>query len=358
MRRRRGLKRTYLYLRRANKLRVLLFIAAVFLTAVLVVMACYLFIQDIAQSGEMMKGTKIDGIPVAGLSRKQALDLVQNRVVAPLTQPLELYYGKHTYKLDPKSLGMSVDSEKMVEMAYWSGWRRNILDRMLRRFINRPVDVNIPVALKYNEDALRRFILSVADALDYPPKNAYIDMSKGHPVIEHSKNGLMLMQEETMNSISEALARDSRRVPLVVKSVRPEVADGDIKKIVVIKQSEHKLYIYDGEELEDTYAVSVGQPKYPTPNGKFYIIKKQKDPWWYPPKSEWAKEKKSVPPGPGNPLGPYWMDLGNGLGIHSTYDEASLGYSQSHGCVRMSEWGAMMLFKEVEEGTPVYIMPQ
>jgi lipoprotein-anchoring transpeptidase ErfK/SrfK len=51
------------------------------------------------------------------------------------------------------------------------------------------------------------------------------------------------------------------------------------------------------------------------------------------------------------------MEIGDGVGIHSTPDEKSLGYSVSHGCIRLSEWSAQFMFNRVSKGTPVYIYP-
>ncbi|MBU4194506.1 MAG: L,D-transpeptidase, partial [Actinobacteria bacterium] len=72
---------------------------------------------------------------------------------------------------------------------------------------------------------------------------------------------------------------------------------------------------------------------------------------------EWAGEQRGipVPPGPDNPLGGYWMELANGIGIHATPFENSLRASVSHGCIRMSEWGASRVYNAVKVGTPVYI---
>jgi len=65
-----------------------------------------------------------------------------------------------------------------------------------------------------------------------------------------------------------------------------------------------------------------------------------------------------VPPGPGNPLGTRWMGLSvPGVGIHGTPDAASIGYSASHGCIRMRIPDAEWLFEHVSEGTPVFIVP-
>ena len=45
-----------------------------------------------------------------------------------------------------------------------------------------------------------------------------------------------------------------------------------------------------------------------------------------------------------------------GVGIHGTPDDASIGYSQSHGCIRMHIPDAEWLFAHVQIGTPVYIV--
>jgi lipoprotein-anchoring transpeptidase ErfK/SrfK len=64
-----------------------------------------------------------------------------------------------------------------------------------------------------------------------------------------------------------------------------------------------------------------------------------------------------VPPGPGNPLGTRWMGISSpGVGIHGTPDAASIGYSASHGCIRMLIPQAEWLFDHVDVGSPVFIV--
>jgi lipoprotein-anchoring transpeptidase ErfK/SrfK len=212
----------------------------------------------------------------------------------------------------------------------------------------------VPIIVKYDAAMLESFVAQIANDLDTAPLSSSVDMSKGKPLVSRSKYGLKVKQEETRNAIVAALPTLKRRVPIVVESLKPKVTESDIGYIIVIKQSEYKLYLYNGDQFIDTFDCSLGTPQYPTPNGHFSIIKKEKNPTWYPPRSEWAKDKKPIPPGPGNPLGPYWMGISSEVGIHSTYDEKSLGYSASHGCIRVSEWSAMYLFNRVSKGTPVY----
>ena len=100
-----------------------------------------------------------------------------------------------------------------------------------------------------------------------------------------------------------------------------------------------------------------GHGAYPTPLGNYEIMTKQRNPWWRPPDSDWAEGAEPIPPGPGNPLGTRWMGLtAPAVGIHGTPDAASIGYSASHGCIRMRIPDAESRFTSVDTGTPVFIV--
>jgi lipoprotein-anchoring transpeptidase ErfK/SrfK len=127
--------------------------------------------------------------------------------------------------------------------------------------------------------------------------------------------------------------------------------------VIVIRRASNLLTLYHGMRIVRQFAVATGQTIYPTPLGRFQIVVKWKNPWWYPPASPWAKGEKPTPPGPGNPLGTRWMGLSApGVGIHGTPQDGSIGYSLSHGCVRMHIPQAEWLFDHVDVGTPVYIV--
>ena len=129
----------------------------------------------------------------------------------------------------------------------------------------------------------------------------------------------------------------------------------------MIRRGSNELYLYRvgaKPKLIRTFKIATGRSEYPTPLGKFEVINKQANPWWYPPPgSDWAKDAKPVPPGPGNPLGTRWMGLSSPyVGIHGTPDAASIGYSASHGCIRMLIPQVEWLFTQIELGTPVFIV--
>ena len=109
--------------------------------------------------------------------------------------------------------------------------------------------------------------------------------------------------------------------------------------------------------LKREFRVATGSSRYPTPLGRFRVISMWKNPWWYPPDSDWAKDEEPIPPGPGNPLGTRWMGISSpGVGIHGTPDPASLGYSVSHGCIRMAIPEAEWLFTQLRVGATVFIV--
>jgi lipoprotein-anchoring transpeptidase ErfK/SrfK len=127
--------------------------------------------------------------------------------------------------------------------------------------------------------------------------------------------------------------------------------------VIVVRRGSHRLYLYKESHFWTTFGVAVGMPQYPTPLGRFTIVSKQRNPWWYPPATSWAAGASPIPPGPGNPLGTRWMGLSwGGIGIHGTPDSASIGYSASHGCIRMRIPEAEWLFERVRIGTPVFIV--
>jgi hypothetical protein len=104
---------------------------------------------------------------------------------------------------------------------------------------------------------------------------------------------------------------------------------------VNIPAKEMTLY-EDGVELFKR-KVAIGQAIYPTPEHAAAIQVIEWNPWWYPPKTGWAKKDKPTPPGPKNPLGPVKLRIGKygDILMHGTDKSWSVGRPASHGCMRM-----------------------
>ena len=108
------------------------------------------------------------------------------------------------------------------------------------------------------------------------------------------------------------------------------------------------------------YPVSVGRPGWATPIAEFQVLTKEEDPVWDVPRSiqeEMRREGRPVVtrvlPGPGNPLGRFWLGLSlPNLGIHGTNAPSSIYRLATHGCIRLSPENADIVFAGVAVGTP------
>jgi L,D-transpeptidase ErfK/SrfK len=155
-------------------------------------------------------------------------------------------------------------------------------------------------------------------------------------------------------SIGQKLQINNRHIAL-----SPTPTDG-----LLINLPGHMIYLFNNGALVKRFPVAIGRPDWPTPEGNFTLVGKQKNPVWTVPRSiqeELRKEGRlvmeKVPPGPDNPLGKYWLPLSApGYGIHSTIWPESIGHSTSHGCIRMLPEDIADLFPLVQSGTPVAIV--
>ena len=64
--------------------------------------------------------------------------------------------------------------------------------------------------------------------------------------------------------------------------------------------------------------------------------------------------KAKIQPGPNNPVGVMWIDLTREhYGLHGTPEPSQVGHTESHGCVRLTNWDVMRVAALVKKGTRV-----
>jgi lipoprotein-anchoring transpeptidase ErfK/SrfK len=170
--------------------------------------------------------------------------------------------------------------------------------------------------------------------------------------------GRHLKRLANSRAIRYALKRNARSpIPISFDVRTPKVTTVRYDGAIVILRGSNRLQLYNRVKLVRTFGIATGQSSFPTPLGSYEIVNMQRNPWWYPPPSDWAADSDPVPPGPGNPLGTRWMGISAPyVGIHGTPDAASIGYSASHGCIRMRIADAEWLFRRVKVGMPVFIV--
>jgi L,D-transpeptidase ErfK/SrfK len=133
-------------------------------------------------------------------------------------------------------------------------------------------------------------------------------------------------------------------------------------KGLVLNVPELRLYDFRVSPIPAVYAVAVGDADDPTLLGEYRIGGKRTDPVWTVPASIRAEKPylpAQVPPGPDNPLGSFWMTIGNtSYGVHGTNVRWSIGRLATHGCVRLYEDDMRRLYERTPSGTPLRIVYQ
>jgi hypothetical protein len=283
-------------------------------------------------------GVAIARIRVGGLTAVDAANAVQSAFDAPI----ELIIGRRRVLVSPDVLGASADVDKAVDRAATAA-----------------PDTRIPLAITIDRPTLSTFVAGLAKRYDRRAIDAKLFLRRERPWLSKERIGRRLDQRRAIRNIIAVLSPAARKpVRVVRRVVKPKVTRQDFGPVIVIHRGVNRLYLYRGMRFLRFFYVATGQSAYPTPLGRFAIAVKWKNPWWYPPNSPWAKGQKPIPPGPGNPLGTRWMGLtAPGVGIHGTPDAASIGYSVSHGCIRMRIPDAEWLFNHVNIGTTVFIVP-
>jgi lipoprotein-anchoring transpeptidase ErfK/SrfK len=283
------------------------------------------------------EGVTIGGIPVGGLTPPEAAAAIHDW----FSTPLELRFSTFRFTADPDVLA-SPNIGKAIDRA-----------RTAQPF------QNVQLVVVVRSTRVKQYVGTLAKRIDRDPVDARLVLRRAKPYLTRDKPGRLLDRAHAERAIENAL-EDNVRDPITLraKKVAAQVTRHSYRTpVIVIHRGGNRLYLYRGVHYWRTFDVATGQRQYPTPLGRFQIVVMWKNPWWYPPDSPWAKDEKPVPPGPGNPLGTRWMGLSApGVGIHGTPDPASIGYSVSHGCIRMRISEAEWLFNHVEVGSPVFIV--
>jgi len=69
------------------------------------------------------------------------------------------------------------------------------------------------------------------------------------------------------------------------------------------------------------------------------------------------KAEQKLPPGPNGPVGVAWLDLTKEhYGIHGTNEPSTIGHTESHGCLRLTNWDVMRLSRMMKPGFTAYFV--
>ncbi|HKN93546.1 MAG TPA: L,D-transpeptidase family protein [Thermoleophilaceae bacterium] len=295
-------------------------------------------------------GATIAGVDVSGLDAADATAKAQAAIAPVWERPVNVGIGGTVQQVASADLGQTVDYAGMVSDAFKQAAR------------HRPVHIRL--ARTIDGKKLRAEVTKLGKPYYRAPRNSRVVLGVTRIKRIHGRLGRGIDSSKLRQKIIDELRHPtpSRIVHARVQSLRPAVTLKTLARryatYISVDRDHFKLRLFKRLRLVKTYPIAVGMAGLETPAGIRHVLDKQVNPDWHVPNSPWAGSLagQTIPSSdPADPLKARWLGLGDGVGIHGTSEDWSIGTRASHGCIRMHVSDVIDLYPRVPIGTPVRI---
>jgi lipoprotein-anchoring transpeptidase ErfK/SrfK len=251
-----------------------------------------------------------------------------------------------------------------VDKALKRSQEGNMFSRSWRNLRNQSLNQELAAEVSYNKPSIDKLVKRVRKSLERKPVDAKVDLTKG-VIDEHgSKTGLRVKYNTLAAQVEKTLLDPGNTETVKIKTtvVQPKVSTAQLAKkypaVLIVDRNSFRLTLYKNLKKAKTYGIAVGQAGLETPAGLYSIQNKAVNPAWHVPNSAWAGDlagKVISGDDPSNPIKARWLGIYDGVGVHGTSDDSSIGSAASHGCIRMHVPDVEELYDQVPVGAPIYI---
>jgi lipoprotein-anchoring transpeptidase ErfK/SrfK len=299
-------------------------------------------------------GVTVRGLDVGGRTVDDAASYLSGYLTGFLSRDVVVSVGAKTYRLKAADVQLKFDWTLTAKRAFNAGRSRT----------DQSAPVDVAPALGYSRKAVESWAKSVKRQATRPARNAGVTITLRHIGRTHSRPGLTIDSKALAATLESTLndTRAPRHVRQATKPVRPKITAASVAKaygtIITVDRAHFTLRLFKHLKLSKRYGIAVGMAGLDTPAGLYAIHDKQVNPAWHVPNSAWAGSLagQTIPGGAANnPLKARWLGIANGVGIHGTAEDWSIGSRASHGCIRMHVSDVIDLYPRVPVGTPVLI---
>ena len=339
------------------------FVIVAVVVGLLIIGAVAAWAYDSTQKNQIAKGVTAGGIDIGGMSKSAATRLLEQKLSAPLSQPLVVKYGHRKFTLSAARAHLTTDVNGMVQEAIDKSRGGNFFGRAIRGITGGSVDANVSTRVDYSPAAVRALVQRVRAKVNRTPRDATVQPAASGLEMVPGKYGISVRWRQLTRDVEAALVRPdgARVVSAQSKITKPKVTTAQLASkypsYIIVDRGSFTLRFFKNLKLAHDYPIAVGMQGLETPAGLYHIQDKQVNPSWHVPNSAWAGSLagKVIPPGPQDPIKARWMGFNGGAGIHGTAELGSLGSAASHGCVRMAIPDVEQLYDQVSVGTPVFV---
>jgi hypothetical protein len=307
------------------------------------------------------QGVKAGGVDLSGMTQEQAEAALTAALQEPLARDFVLSASGIRFHLTMAQAKLSFDAHATATNALAAAPAPPPAGG------GASAGVDVPLVLRHSRLAVRAFVATVAKRVYHAPRDAHLRMTVRRMVVSHSRPGLRLASKTVTKQVDAAL--DVAPIGLIGRALRSKlvsvkapvtyrVLQRRYPRVITVDRDNFTLRLFRNLRPWKRYGIAVGMAGLDTPAGTYRIQDKQVDPAWHVPNSPWAGSLAGqvIPGGaPDNPLKARWLGIANGVGIHGTAEDWSIGSRASHGCIRMHVSDVIDLYPRVPVGTPVLI---
>ncbi len=236
--------------------------------------------------GEILPGVQVDGLKLGGLTEKQATNAILFQLASIQHVPVQLTYGRLSWKPKQAEIGLSYDLPGTAREAMQVGRQGAVVTQLVDRLPLHPSH-SIPLLYRIDENRLRAYIKGIASDRNIylPPQNAnlHIGADTSYKVeLQRSQEGTHLDVTAASASVHAALGSLSVHIePLSVIRTQPAITNVDAGKIrdTVERFLSHTPVIALGKRVLVTNRQSFGPMfSFSEPPGKRPTIQLSVDP--------------------------------------------------------------------------------
>lgn len=306
--------------------------------------------------GRILPSAVVAGVEVGGLTGEQALAAVEEAIAPQLERPVTVTWQDRSWSTSPAALGSTSDAEQAVAAAVDASANPSVLEHARMRWLGEQLEFTADVTVTHSPQGARAYVDAIAEEVNLSPVDAALDYSSGWVEVSQGRDGRVLDTATGGDALSEALVTGQDAVELVAHPVAPSVTPEDFDQILLVRQIEHKLYLYRDGEITHSWDVAVGTGDHPTPVGQYTVTARRHMPTWVNPSpTGWGADlPASIGPGVDNPLGVRAINWdAPAIRFHGTANLDSIGTDASKGCVRLTNDDVVELYDLVREGATI-----
>lgn len=307
-------------------------------------------------AGRILPSAVVAGIELGGMTPEEAVEAVEVVVAPELEREVQVHWRDRVWTTTPQELGAKTDVEEAVAEAAEASANPSWSDYARMRWLGEELTFAREVTVTHSAEGARAFVDAIAAEVNVAATDATLDSSSGWVEIVPGRDGHVVDTASGGEALYEALTAGQGEVELAEHALAPTVTAADFDQVLLVRQHEHTLHLYQGGEITHEWSVAVGTGDHPTPTGHYEVSLKRHMPTWVNPSPNgWGADlPERIEPGADNPLGVRALNwTAPAIRFHGTANADSIGTDASKGCVRLSNDDVVELYDLVREGAKI-----